>query len=465
MSRFGLIEWQGHPVGRLVAADARFRPRAEVIADDVLSPADRELVRERLQKFAERHIASHIEPLMKLEEAESFEGLTRGIAYRLAENYGVLPRDGVAEEVKQLGQEDRAKLRALGVRFGAFTLFLPALLKPAATDVRLLLWWLEQQKQGTAEGEVPAAPANGLTSATADTTKPKASIACVAIAFAAAARCASICLSACPISSATGCSGSRGFRKNSVRPQGSVEGGGFTVIPDMMSVVGCSGDGFRSIFSPALASAPRRRCCRRWQRRVPRASQRQPLLTHPWSRLRQRPQRNLLPKRRRRLFLKQRLRRQRKHHRKRRQRPRPKQGQATPHPLQHLKPILSKPMSGGRKAWGHSASSAIGPSTVATAKPGKVVSARVASEGGERQAKGEGEGEGKRHHRHGKGRNQDEGQRGPRGKGGKPREDRRDDHRDDRSRDKTPRRERPADPNSPFAVLGALKAQFEKEKT
>ena len=27
------------------------------------------------------------------------------------------------------------------------------------------------------------------------------------------------------------------------------------------------------------------------------------------------------------------------------------------------------------------------------------------------------------------------------------------------------RAEKPADPNSPFAVLGALKAQFEKEKT
>ena len=154
LSRLGFIEWQGHPVGRLVAADARFRPRAEVIADDVLPPTDRELVRERLQKFAERQIAALIEPLMKLEEAEGFEGLTRGIAYRLAENYGVLPREGVAEEVKQLGQDDRAKLRALGVRFGAFTLFLPALLKPAATDVRLVLWWLEQQKQGTVSGDV-----------------------------------------------------------------------------------------------------------------------------------------------------------------------------------------------------------------------------------------------------------------------------------------------------------------------
>jgi ATP-dependent RNA helicase SUPV3L1/SUV3 len=32
-----------------------------------------------------------------------------------------------------------------------------------------------------------------------------------------------------------------------IRPAGSVEGGGFTVVPDMMSLVGCSGDEFTAI--------------------------------------------------------------------------------------------------------------------------------------------------------------------------------------------------------------------------
>ena len=31
------------------------------------------------------------------------------------------------------------------------------------------------------------------------------------------------------------------------RPAGSVEGGGFTVVPDMMSLVGCSGEEFEEI--------------------------------------------------------------------------------------------------------------------------------------------------------------------------------------------------------------------------
>ncbi len=148
LTRQGDIIWLGQPVGRIQAGDARFKPRVEVIADDLLLPALREDVRQRLQKFIDRHIASAIEPLLKLEEPEGLEGAARGLAYRIAEHFGVLPRETVAEEVKALGQEDRAKLRGFGVRFGAHTIFLPALLKPAPTEIRMLLWWLEQLKAG-----------------------------------------------------------------------------------------------------------------------------------------------------------------------------------------------------------------------------------------------------------------------------------------------------------------------------
>ena len=58
---------------------------------------------------------------MKLEEGEGLEGISRGLAYRLVETLGVLPRDTVTEEVKGLSQEDRGKLRAndIGVEIEA----------------------------------------------------------------------------------------------------------------------------------------------------------------------------------------------------------------------------------------------------------------------------------------------------------------------------------------------------------
>ena len=63
----------------------------------------------------------------------SFLDQPRGLAFRLVETLGVLPRDQVIEEMKSLPQEDRSKLRVLGARFGAFHIFVPVLLKPAAT--------------------------------------------------------------------------------------------------------------------------------------------------------------------------------------------------------------------------------------------------------------------------------------------------------------------------------------------
>jgi ATP-dependent RNA helicase SUPV3L1/SUV3 len=70
---------------------------------------------------------------------------------------GVLPRDAVASEVKELDQDARGALRKHGVRFGQFTIFLPALLKPAPTRLRLVLWSLWNGLQ-----EFPESPPPGL---------------------------------------------------------------------------------------------------------------------------------------------------------------------------------------------------------------------------------------------------------------------------------------------------------------
>ncbi len=246
--RQGDIVWQAQPIGRLHAGDARFKPRVEVIADDLLNPSLREDVRQRLQKFVDRTIAAAIEPLLKLEEAEGLENTTRGLAYRLAENFGVLPRDDVAAEVKALSQEDRAKLRGFGARFGAHTVFLAALLKPAPTEIRMLLWWLDQLKAGTVSGPVPTLPPNGLTSMIADTAMPDGfyRMGGYRVSGKRAVRVDMLERLADLIRD-------RLFWKPRIpeeqRPAGSIEGGGFSVIPDMMSVVGCSGEDFQDILT------------------------------------------------------------------------------------------------------------------------------------------------------------------------------------------------------------------------
>ena len=51
--------------------------------------------------------------------------------FQVAESLGVLERSKVLNDVRSLDQDGRAALRKAGVRFGAYHLYLPALLKPA----------------------------------------------------------------------------------------------------------------------------------------------------------------------------------------------------------------------------------------------------------------------------------------------------------------------------------------------
>src|SRR6201999_2472511 len=71
-------------------------------------------------------------------------GIARGIAYQLVEALGVLERAKIAAEMKDLDQASRATLRKYGVRFGAYHIYVPGLLKPAARALASLLWALKE---------------------------------------------------------------------------------------------------------------------------------------------------------------------------------------------------------------------------------------------------------------------------------------------------------------------------------
>ena len=61
----------------------------------------------------------------------------RELALRVVQAFGVLERERVRAQVKNLDQSARAALRKLGVRFGAFYIYVPALLKPGRADAVL----------------------------------------------------------------------------------------------------------------------------------------------------------------------------------------------------------------------------------------------------------------------------------------------------------------------------------------
>ena len=153
----GGLMWGTHAVGKLIKGADPLKPSVEPFVDDEAGEEVTEKVRRRLQHFIDRKVAALYEPLLAMARDEALTGLARGFAFRLSESLGVLPRDAVAAEVKELDQDARGALRKHGVRFGQYTVFLPALLKPAPTRLRLVLWSL-----WNGLSEFPESPPPGL---------------------------------------------------------------------------------------------------------------------------------------------------------------------------------------------------------------------------------------------------------------------------------------------------------------
>ncbi|KPQ17566.1 MAG: ATP-dependent RNA helicase SUV3 [Rhodobacteraceae bacterium HLUCCA09] len=154
----GGLMWGDQAVGKLVKGADALKPQIAAFVDGEAGADVADKVARRLQHFVDRKLATLFEPLLALRDDEALEGMARGFAFQLVEGFGILPRQGqVAADVKALDQTARGALRKHGVRFGQFTVFLPALLKPAPTRLRLVLWSLWEGID-----EFPESPPPGL---------------------------------------------------------------------------------------------------------------------------------------------------------------------------------------------------------------------------------------------------------------------------------------------------------------
>ena len=165
----GTLRWIGAPIGTLVAGDDPLRPRLVLLADEQLTGPARDKVAARAERYVAFQIETLLKPLTDLKAADSLTGIARGLAFRLVENFGALYRRDVADDIKALDQDARGALRRLGVRFGAYHVFLPALLKPAPAGLATLLWALGNDgKDKPGFGDVVHALSAGRTSVVVD---------------------------------------------------------------------------------------------------------------------------------------------------------------------------------------------------------------------------------------------------------------------------------------------------------
>jgi ATP-dependent RNA helicase SUPV3L1/SUV3 len=181
LSDTGIIIWQTEEIGRLIAKQPLLKPKASLTGGELGSEDVRKQAAERLDTWLLEIVARDLGPLVSLAaaaEGDALKGLARGIAYRVAEAGGVMERDDVASDLRQLGPDDRKALRNAGLRIGRANIYAPLLLKPRAARLHALFAFFTA---GPEQGAVPFLPPLGVTSFTL--TKPVAPKALAATGF------------------------------------------------------------------------------------------------------------------------------------------------------------------------------------------------------------------------------------------------------------------------------------------
>jgi ATP-dependent RNA helicase SUPV3L1/SUV3 len=242
----GALRWSGELVGKLAAGDDTLRPRVRIVADEHLTGPARELVQTRLDLWLKTQIEKLLAPLFQLAAADDITGMARGVAFQLVEALGVLERQKVAEEVKGLDQPSRALLRKYGVRFGAYHIYLPILLKPAPRALATQLWALKHESpDASGVSELLHLAASGRTSIpiAPETPKPLYRTAGYRVCGERAVRVDILERLADLVRPALA------WREGvtTPKPDGAFDGRGFVVTGAMTSLTGASGEDFASI--------------------------------------------------------------------------------------------------------------------------------------------------------------------------------------------------------------------------
>ena len=146
----GTLRWIGAPIGTLVAGEEALKPRVILLADEQLTGPARDKVAARAERFVNFQIETLLKPLIDLKNADQITGIGRGIAFQLVENFGLINRRDIAEDVKSLDQEGRAALRRLGVRFGAYHIFVPGADQAGSGRAGHAALGAEERRQGQA---------------------------------------------------------------------------------------------------------------------------------------------------------------------------------------------------------------------------------------------------------------------------------------------------------------------------
>jgi len=142
----GSISFEGQPLARLVRGKDRRSPQLALAEPEVWTAGARRQLERRLVALAKDLVTEAMGGF----PSETFTGAgrsgpMRGLAYRLAEGLGVISQGEAREQWRLLSEEERERLRQLGVREGQRFLYVAEAFAPHAIQRRCMLTALFQQ--------------------------------------------------------------------------------------------------------------------------------------------------------------------------------------------------------------------------------------------------------------------------------------------------------------------------------
>jgi hypothetical protein len=134
------IYWKNNQIAKLVPGSDYLNPQIQLIIDEMIENAEKIRLNSYLQGWINDKIKTELKSLIDLKNVQDNNSDLRALAYHLYENNGVVKRDEVLNYLNKLNQDERKKLRNLGVKFGRYHVFLFKLFKPSSVSLRILLW-------------------------------------------------------------------------------------------------------------------------------------------------------------------------------------------------------------------------------------------------------------------------------------------------------------------------------------
>ena len=134
------VYWNNYPIAKLIPGSDYLNPIINLIVDEMIESNEKLKLNSYLQNWINEKINLELKSLIDLKNIKENNPELRALSYHLYENNGVVKREEVLDYLKKLNQEERKKLRKIGVKFGRYHIFLFKLFKPSSVSLRILLW-------------------------------------------------------------------------------------------------------------------------------------------------------------------------------------------------------------------------------------------------------------------------------------------------------------------------------------